>query len=81
MKTKNKILILISCFSFILLAGTAFGIENNLLPVFSNESAEGSDLNPQVYWILLLFMIAVAFYVYYVWRDYEKDDDFLAKKY
>ncbi len=80
MKTKNKLLILLFCFSFIFLGGTALGIENNLSPVFSNESA-GSDLNSQIYWILLLFLIAVAFYVYYVWRDYEKDDDFLIKKY
>ena len=78
MKTKNKFLILLSGVCLLLLTGTAFAAENTLLSAFSDDL---SDFDSQAYWILFIFLIAVAVYVYFVWRDYDKDDDFLVKKY
>lgn len=48
-----------------------------ILPAFSDEL---SNADPQMYWILLIVLIAVAVYVYYIWRDYSEDDEFLLKK-
>lgn len=78
MKTKNNLLILFSGLCLILLTGTAFAAEKTILPAFSDDL---SGFNSQVYWVLLIFLIAVAVYVYFIWRDYEKDDDFLEKRY
>lgn len=48
---------------------------------FAEDLSSISDMSSETYWVLFIVLIAVAIYVYYIWRDYEKDDDFLAKKY
>lgn len=86
MNAKNIFLILISCLFLIFLGGMVLGAEDNaegnlsILSAFAVEFSDIADSNPQTYWILLIFLSAVAIYVYYVWNDYEKDDDFLVKK-
>ncbi|MBZ3936298.1 hypothetical protein LJX78_01585 [Methanimicrococcus blatticola] len=70
--------------SFIALSGTALGAEDDsdssILSSFADDISDFADSHPQMYWILLIFLIAVAVYVYYIWHDYNRDDDFLVKK-
>ncbi|WP_316557178.1 hypothetical protein [Methanimicrococcus hongohii] len=66
--------------TFILLCGIALGAEDFLLTAFADDFSAVTDAGSQVYLVLLIFLSAVAVYVYYVWRDYEKDADFLIRK-
>ncbi|MDV0445936.1 hypothetical protein MmiAt1_15400 [Methanimicrococcus sp. At1] len=76
----SKFILLLSAVFFVLFFGIAAAESENesLLIAFADDLSEA---DPEVYAVLLIFLIAVAVYIFYIWHDYDKDADFLNKKY
>ncbi|MDL2260839.1 hypothetical protein LJC08_01135 [Methanimicrococcus sp. OttesenSCG-928-J09] len=82
MKTKYVFTFLLILSFFSINSAIAAGEEDQpFLIGFAEDLSSISDMSSETYWVLFIVLIAVAIYVYYIWRDYEKDDDFLTKKY